>query len=147
MSCVHDVCRSFAECVHTSPSLFLRFFSSNSGWTLPALFSVLRDLRDLAFDVRSCLSSYSVSASQYFPTGRLGWGDTGSRGHSEHGGGCSYYKQGIFKLRNRQVCVPATHPCISCPIPTRLYSQAVATCRITQMGRVLCSWAYPEMLL
>lgn len=31
---------------------FLRFFSSNSGWTLPALFSILRDLRDLAFDVR-----------------------------------------------------------------------------------------------
>ncbi|KAL6309779.1 hypothetical protein BKA93DRAFT_850285 [Sparassis latifolia] len=33
-------------------SLFLRYFSVNSGWTLPALFSILRDLRDLAFDVR-----------------------------------------------------------------------------------------------
>ncbi|GLB34162.1 putative PCI domain contatining protein [Lyophyllum shimeji] len=31
-------------------SLFLRFFTENRGWTLPALFSVLRDLRDLAFD-------------------------------------------------------------------------------------------------
>ncbi|KAI0638471.1 hypothetical protein C8Q77DRAFT_1091300 [Trametes polyzona] len=30
--------------------LFLRFFGSNSGWTLPALFSILRDLRDLASD-------------------------------------------------------------------------------------------------
>ncbi|OBZ70495.1 Protein CSN12 [Grifola frondosa] len=30
--------------------LFLRYFALNSGWTLPALFSVLRDLRDLAFD-------------------------------------------------------------------------------------------------
>jgi hypothetical protein len=34
-------------------SLFLRFFTNNSGWTLPALFATLRDLRDLAFDVRS----------------------------------------------------------------------------------------------
>ena len=33
--------------------LFLRFFATNSGWTLPALFSILRDLRDLAFDVSS----------------------------------------------------------------------------------------------
>ncbi len=34
-------------------SLFLRFFATNGGWTLPALFSILRDLRDLAFDVSS----------------------------------------------------------------------------------------------
>ncbi|KAI0353130.1 hypothetical protein OH77DRAFT_1407644 [Trametes cingulata] len=39
------------EC--TLVSLFLRFFGSNSGWTLPALFSILRDLRDLASDVHS----------------------------------------------------------------------------------------------
>ncbi|KAF9567432.1 hypothetical protein CPC08DRAFT_733210 [Agrocybe pediades] len=32
-------------------SLFLRFFTENRGWTLPALFSILRDLRDLAMDV------------------------------------------------------------------------------------------------
>ncbi|KAJ7181598.1 hypothetical protein C8R43DRAFT_1055288 [Mycena crocata] len=31
-------------------SLFFRFFINNSGWTLPALFSILRDLRDLAHD-------------------------------------------------------------------------------------------------
>ncbi|TFK43889.1 hypothetical protein BDQ12DRAFT_675750 [Crucibulum laeve] len=31
-------------------SLFFRFFTENHGWTLPALFSMLRDLRDLAFD-------------------------------------------------------------------------------------------------
>ncbi|KAH9855059.1 hypothetical protein C2E23DRAFT_867137 [Lenzites betulinus] len=34
----------------TLVSLFLRFFSSNSGWTLPVLFSIMRDLRDLASD-------------------------------------------------------------------------------------------------
>lgn len=32
-------------------SLFFRFFTENRGWTLPALFSILRDLRDLAYDV------------------------------------------------------------------------------------------------
>ncbi|KAF8505867.1 hypothetical protein F5888DRAFT_1604664 [Russula emetica] len=31
-------------------NLFLRFFTNNSGWTLPALFATLCDLRDLAFD-------------------------------------------------------------------------------------------------
>ncbi|EMD40529.1 hypothetical protein CERSUDRAFT_111125 [Gelatoporia subvermispora B] len=31
-------------------SLFVRYFATNSGWTLPALFSIMRDLRDLAFD-------------------------------------------------------------------------------------------------
>ncbi|KAG8219046.1 hypothetical protein J3R82DRAFT_4802 [Butyriboletus roseoflavus] len=31
-------------------SLFFRFFTQNTGWTLPTLFSMLRDLRDLAFD-------------------------------------------------------------------------------------------------
>ncbi|KAF9266195.1 hypothetical protein L218DRAFT_978700 [Marasmius fiardii PR-910] len=34
-------------------SNFYNFFGQNSGWTLPVLFSVLRDLRDLAFDVGS----------------------------------------------------------------------------------------------
>ena len=45
-------------CVYCSPllvnnedSLFYRFFTENRGWTLPALFYILRDLRDLAFDV------------------------------------------------------------------------------------------------
>ncbi|KAJ3490722.1 hypothetical protein NLI96_g1203 [Meripilus lineatus] len=36
------------EC--TLVSMFFRYFGNNSGWTLPALFSILRDLRDLAFD-------------------------------------------------------------------------------------------------
>ena len=31
---------------------FSRFFTENGGWTLPALFSILKSLRDLAFDVR-----------------------------------------------------------------------------------------------
>jgi hypothetical protein len=39
-------------------SLFLRFFTNNSGWTLPALFATLRDLRDLAFDVSVLPSGY-----------------------------------------------------------------------------------------
>lgn len=34
----------------TLVSQFLRFFQENRGWTLPALFSILRDLRDLAYD-------------------------------------------------------------------------------------------------
>lgn len=34
--------------------LFFRFFTNNNGWTLPALFSILRDLRDLAHDVGRC---------------------------------------------------------------------------------------------
>lgn len=32
-------------------SHFYRHFTTDRGWTLPALFSILRDLRDLAFDV------------------------------------------------------------------------------------------------
>lgn len=31
-------------------SLFFRYFTSNTGWTLPTLFALLRDLRDLAHD-------------------------------------------------------------------------------------------------
>ena len=36
-----------------SCSLFYRFFATTSGWTLPALFAILRDLKDLAFDVNT----------------------------------------------------------------------------------------------
>lgn len=36
-------------------SLFYRFLATTSGWTLPALFAVLRDLKDLAFDVNTPL--------------------------------------------------------------------------------------------
>ncbi|KDQ64205.1 hypothetical protein JAAARDRAFT_27832 [Jaapia argillacea MUCL 33604] len=51
---VHNVAKkkaaeAFKE--HTQlVSLFFRFFTQNSGWSLPALFAILRDLRDLAFD-------------------------------------------------------------------------------------------------
>ena len=41
---------SLIEC-----SLFYRFFATTSGWTLPALFAILRDLKDLAFDVSALL--------------------------------------------------------------------------------------------
>ena len=41
-------------------SLFLRFFTNNSGWTLPALFATLHDLRDLAFDVRVLSRSLTI---------------------------------------------------------------------------------------
>ncbi|KAJ3736189.1 hypothetical protein DFJ43DRAFT_707720 [Lentinula guzmanii] len=50
-SCVAK--RKFQEAYREHSALvvsFLRFFTENRGWTLPALFSVLRDLRDLAFD-------------------------------------------------------------------------------------------------
>jgi hypothetical protein len=40
--------------------LFLRFFTENRGWTLPALFSILRDLRDLAFDVGFSVIIYKL---------------------------------------------------------------------------------------
>ena len=49
-------------------SLFLRFFTNNSGWTLPALFATLRDLRDLAFDV-SVLPSHHLTADIVFAGG------------------------------------------------------------------------------
>jgi len=35
---------------------FFRFFTENKGWTLPTLFSILRGLRDLAFDVRALVT-------------------------------------------------------------------------------------------
>ncbi|KAF8632316.1 hypothetical protein AX15_001939 [Amanita polypyramis BW_CC] len=51
--CTHVAKRRQAEAFqeHSSlVSLFFKFFVENKGWTLPALFSVLRDLRDLAHD-------------------------------------------------------------------------------------------------
>lgn len=36
---------------------FYRYFGVQNGWTLPALFSILKDMRDLAFDVCYLLSS------------------------------------------------------------------------------------------
>ena len=39
-----------------SASNFLRFFQESQGWTLQALFAILRDLRDLAIDVRLLLA-------------------------------------------------------------------------------------------
>ncbi|THV08156.1 hypothetical protein K435DRAFT_707751 [Dendrothele bispora CBS 962.96] len=37
---------------------FLTYFPENRGWTLPALFSILRDLRDLAFDADNFAKGY-----------------------------------------------------------------------------------------
>ncbi|KAI0314461.1 hypothetical protein OF83DRAFT_1063803 [Amylostereum chailletii] len=47
---------------------FLRFFAENNGWTLPALFAVLRDLRDLAFDVCniSCMENAARTMAKAF---------------------------------------------------------------------------------
>ncbi|KAK0444457.1 hypothetical protein EV421DRAFT_1709267 [Armillaria borealis] len=56
MTCSHVARRRPMEAFkeHTQlVSLFFRFFTENRGWTLPALFSILRDLRDLAFDADS----------------------------------------------------------------------------------------------
>ena len=53
-------------------SSFLRFFTNNSGWTLPALFATLRDLRDLAFDVSGMSSVYLTA--DIFAGGRANTG-------------------------------------------------------------------------
>jgi hypothetical protein len=45
--------------------LFFRYFINNSGWTLPALFSILRDLRDLAFDVNTRLVLIRIPAYRH----------------------------------------------------------------------------------
>ncbi|KAI0347512.1 hypothetical protein BDW22DRAFT_1322461 [Trametopsis cervina] len=37
-------------------TMFFRYFNNSTGWTLPALFSILRDLRDLAADVSGTLN-------------------------------------------------------------------------------------------
>ncbi|KAF8961117.1 hypothetical protein BDZ97DRAFT_1664852 [Flammula alnicola] len=51
--CTHVAKKRYVEAFKEESqlvSLFLRFFTENRGWTLPALFSILRDLRDLAMD-------------------------------------------------------------------------------------------------
>ncbi|KAF8165689.1 hypothetical protein B0H34DRAFT_690045 [Crassisporium funariophilum] len=51
--CTHVARKRYVEAFKEESQLvtfFLRFFTENRGWTLPALFSILRDLRDLAFD-------------------------------------------------------------------------------------------------
>ena len=53
ISCVYIAFALENDRDHILYRLFFRFFTQNTGWTLPALFSMLRDLRDLAFDVCS----------------------------------------------------------------------------------------------
>jgi hypothetical protein len=48
---------------------FFRYFILNNGWTLPALFAILRDLRDLAFDVRFPESFVLVVLRRALPGG------------------------------------------------------------------------------
>ncbi|KDR84093.1 hypothetical protein GALMADRAFT_275300 [Galerina marginata CBS 339.88] len=51
--CTHVAKKRYIEAFKEESQLvsfFLRFFTENRGWTLPALFSILRDLRDLAMD-------------------------------------------------------------------------------------------------
>ncbi|KAK1222227.1 COP9 signalosome (CSN) subunit [Marasmius sp. AFHP31] len=53
LTCSHVARRRSIEAFKEHSQLvshFYTFFGQNSGWSLPALFSVLRDLRDLAFD-------------------------------------------------------------------------------------------------
>lgn len=52
-----DICTDILA-ANPGTRLFLRFFTENRGWTLPALFSILRDLRDLAMDVCIALSLF-----------------------------------------------------------------------------------------
>ncbi len=77
-------------------SLFLRFFANNTGWTLPALFSILRDLRDLAFDVS--LTDQLLWRPLNWREGRLGSCVSWSGGHCEHGGGSAHHQQGFLPL-------------------------------------------------
>ncbi|KXN89484.1 hypothetical protein AN958_05646 [Leucoagaricus sp. SymC.cos] len=54
LTCSHVARKRYGEAFKEQTQLvqaFFRFFTENRGWTLPALFSILRDLRDLAFDV------------------------------------------------------------------------------------------------
>jgi hypothetical protein len=66
---VSDTCTDILA-ANPGTRLFLRFFTENRGWTLPALFSILRDLRDLAMDVCVALSSVLLYNLQ-LTTGRL----------------------------------------------------------------------------
>ncbi|KAF5363596.1 hypothetical protein D9756_000305 [Leucocoprinus leucothites] len=53
LTCAHVARKRPGEAFKEQTQLvlsFFRFFTENRGWTLPALFSILRDLRDLAFD-------------------------------------------------------------------------------------------------
>ncbi|RDB19790.1 Protein CSN12 [Hypsizygus marmoreus] len=53
LTCTHIAKKRYGEAFKEHSQLvsfFFRFFTENRGWTLPALFSILRDLRDLAFD-------------------------------------------------------------------------------------------------
>lgn len=53
LTCGHIAKKRYGEAFKEESqlvSLFFRFFTENRGWTLPALFSILRDLRDLAYD-------------------------------------------------------------------------------------------------
>ncbi|KAL0577463.1 COP9 signalosome (CSN) subunit [Marasmius crinis-equi] len=53
LTCSHVARRRSIEAFKEHSQLvsnFYNFFGQNSGWTLPVLFSILRDLRDLAFD-------------------------------------------------------------------------------------------------
>ena len=104
MSRVRATCRCFPDGLrpHCVRRLFLRFFAANTGWTLPALFSILRDLRDLAFDVSAfclCLFQPALNRREGRPRRRVQW----SGGHREHGGGCPHHQQSLLKLRHRQV--------------------------------------------
>ena len=82
--------------------LFLRFFTENRGWTLPALFSILRDLRDLAFDVGSFIIYKLRFRRLIFLAGRLPckiqWSE-----ERMHGRISSNHCQSIWKLYDRQV--------------------------------------------
>ncbi|CAA7260139.1 unnamed protein product [Cyclocybe aegerita] len=54
--CTHVAKKRYIEAFKEESQLvmfFMRFFTENRGWTLPALFSILRDLRDLAIDADS----------------------------------------------------------------------------------------------
>lgn len=99
-------------------SYFLRYFSQNSGWTLPALFSILRDLRDLAFDVSP--SFVMAHVHKRMEVGRLGCKHKRTGRYRKHGGGRTNNQQGVLELCDRQVqfvyssstFLPSTQPAL-----------------------------------
>ncbi|KAF8638574.1 hypothetical protein AX17_002116 [Amanita inopinata Kibby_2008] len=65
--CTHVAKRRQGEAFQeqtTLVSLYFKFFIENRGWTLPALFSILRDLRDLAHDA-DLYAKYNNQKSEY----------------------------------------------------------------------------------
>ncbi|KAH0588010.1 hypothetical protein H2248_006748 [Termitomyces sp. 'cryptogamus'] len=106
-------------------SLFLRFFTENRGWTLPALFSILRDLRDLAFDADHH-AKYNGQKSECM--------EDAARTIAKAFGNC---------MTDRYLC---PHQCF-CQVLSSCLHKDVTTRPVSKMGNLLCGWPCPQVLL